>query len=201
MSAISIPVSRPSGRALVVATAAVRPVPIAQLHQLGCSCAEYDDSYAAMAELCRRPAEYTALILSLSSLYREELAIIESVKRRFPQIEIWLTQTDGRLSSLAEAMRLGADGLLADDGLHRIASPPIPIAPHPTLRPHGPMAVSGASPATAAANVTAVAVDEPATHSDPIDESDFSVTEPVLTADELRALLQETPDLPSGRMD
>ena len=43
-------------------------------------------------------------------------------KRRWPHLDVWLTHTDGRASTLAEAMRLGADALLADDGqLHRTA--------------------------------------------------------------------------------
>lgn len=205
MSGLSLPVARPSGPALVVAAAAVRSGPIAQLHQLGCTCGEADDSYAAMAELCRRPQQYTALILSLSSLYKEELTLIESVKRRFPWLEIWLTQTEGRLSSLAEAMRLGADGLLADDGLHRIAAPAAPSdPPEPVLRTT-PIA---ATVPTAAASL-AIATPPPphaapasaSTGADRIDDTDFSVAEPVLSADELRALLQETPDLPTSRAD
>src|SRR5580658_10003869 len=124
MSGVSLPVTRPSGPALVVANPSSRPQPIGILQRLGYGCVEADDPYAAMLELCRRPLLYRSLILSLSSLFKEELTLIETVKRRFPQIEIWLTQTDGRQASLAEAMRLGADGLLADDGLHRVAISP-----------------------------------------------------------------------------
>src|SRR5580704_5093896 len=119
MSGVSLPVTRPIGRALVIAAPSARQQPLDVLHRLGYSCAEVDDAYAAMCELCRKPLVYRALIISLASLYREELAFIESVKHRFPQIEIWLTHIDGRQAALAESMRLGADGLLAEDGLHR----------------------------------------------------------------------------------
>src|SRR4051812_18771655 len=121
MSGVSLPVTRPIGRALLVANPSSRAQPLTALQRLGYSCAEADEPYTGMLELCRNPLAYRALVLSLASLFKEELSFIESVKRRFPHIEVWLTQTDGRQASLAEAMRLGADGLLAEDGLHRIA--------------------------------------------------------------------------------
>ncbi len=170
MSSVSMPVTRPVGRALIVANAASRTQPTAVLQQMGYTTAEVDDPYTAMLEICRKPLVYRAVILSLTSLYKEELAVVQSVKQRFPHIEVWLTQTDGRQSALAEAMRLGADGLLSDDGLHRIAI----------------TAAAGASPAHAP-------VMQPAEPTEEETDSDMSVGEPVLTADELRALLQEQP--------
>lgn len=177
MSAVSLPVTRPIGRALVVANSSSRAQPLDVLERLGFSCAEADDPYFAMLELCRKPLVYRALILSLTSLYKEELALIESVKKRFPHVEIWLTQTDGRQASLAESMRLGADGLLAEDGLHRIALTP-----------------AAESPAVAQPSVSDDGADALADH-------DVSTGEPVLTADELRALLQEQPSLPQSGGD
>jgi DNA-binding NarL/FixJ family response regulator len=96
--------------------------------------------------------------------------VVQCIKQRFPHIEVWLTQTDGRQASLAEAMRLGADGLLSEDGLHRIAitaAAESPVAPAPVMQPQMP-------------------------EEDSMD-ADMSIGEPVLTADELRALLQEQP--------
>ncbi len=177
MSAVSLPVTRPIGRALVVASVSSRSQPLEVLHQLGYSCAEADDPYTAMAELCRRPLVYRALILSLTSLYKEELAVVQSIKLRFPHIEVWLTQTDGRQASLAEAMRMGADGLLAEDGLHRIAMTQSVVEPTPVTK------------------VDIEAVEE-VSNDDSTQEScdiDSGIGEPVLTADELRALLQEQP--------
>ena len=121
MSQVSLPVTRPAGRALLVSNPAARSDVRATLARLGYGCGEADDPYAAMAELCRRPLVYRAMILSLSGLYREELAIISAVKRRYPHVEIWLAHTDGRQAALAEAMSVGADGLLDEDGLHRVA--------------------------------------------------------------------------------
>src|SRR3954453_2164670 len=121
MTGVSIPVTRPTGRALIIGSPSCRSVPLTTLQRLGFTCAEVDDPYSAMTEVCRRPLAYRAVILSLASLYREELPIIQSIKRRWPHVDIWLTQTDGRHAALADAMRLGADGLLSEDGLHRTA--------------------------------------------------------------------------------
>jgi DNA-binding NarL/FixJ family response regulator len=173
MSAVSLPVSRPVGRALIVASPSSRAQPAALLARLGYTCSEADDPYAAMLDICRRPMVYRAVILSLSSLYKEELAMVQSIKQRFPHLEVWLTQTDGRQASLAEAMRFGADGFLSDDGLHRIAitgAAELPTAPPP-------------------APVSQQTLDDDREAMD----AEMGVGEPVLTADELRALLQEQP--------
>ncbi len=173
MSTVSMPVSRPLGRALVVAGPSARPVMLAILKQLGYACGEADDPYAAVLELCRRPTAYQSLILGLGSLYKEELAVITTVKRRFPHVEVWLTQTDGRPAAMAEAVRLGADGILGEDGLHRIAMTSAPPSP----------------PAVAAPPTT---VPAPTPARDDGDD-DLRANEPILTAEELRALLQEIP--------
>jgi hypothetical protein len=185
MSATSTTLSRPLGRALIIAGPPCRVQPLSVMQRLGYTCAEMDDPYAAMLEICRRPLVYRCIVMSLNSLYKEELTLITTVKRRFPHIEIWLTQIEGRQSTLAEAMRLGADGLLADDGLHRTtteaqAAPALPqvfaAAGPVTYEPQAPQA----QPAQEA-------------FSGPAGEDD-----PVLTADELRALLQEQPSATQG---
>jgi hypothetical protein len=170
---------------LVVGSPACRAAPLKTLIRLGFTCAELDDPYAAMAELCRRPMVYRAMILSLASLYREELALIPSVKRRWPHLEIWLTQTDGRHAALADAMRLGADGLVSEDGLHRTGVTggmvdtvsPVIQTPLPRIQP----------PAASEPEAT--------------QDSEAGAAEPILTADELRALLAEQPTMPPGGED
>src|SRR5205085_9649897 len=155
------------------------------LQRLGFTCAEIDDPYSAMAEISRRPLVYRAIILSLTSLYREELPIIQSVKRRWPHIDVWLTQTDGRHAALADAMRLGADGLLSEDGLHRTAL--AGASTDTVYRPSDPAAPPNLAPSP----VSVV----PPVDTDPADAHDdeMSANEPILTADELRALLAEQP--------
>ena len=192
MSGVSLPVSRPVGRALIVGSPTNRTLPLSTLQRLGFTCAETDDPYGAMLELCRRPLVYRAVILSLTSLYREELQIIATIKRRMPHVEVWLTHIEARQASLAEAMRLGADGLLADDGLHRTA---MGAAPAETVT--GPRATPYPAPVieqeSRAADVSPPSAPQPQE-----DDIDSTIGEPVLTADELRALLQEQPSSPSA---
>ena len=177
MSGPAVETSRPSGRALIVGQTAYRQAPAGTLQRRGFSCTEVDDPYEAMVYLCKRPLFYSTLVLSLNSLYREELSIIAAIKRRFSHVDVWLSDTDGRQAALAEAMRQGADGLFAEDGLHRIAGGSAgsndPAAANPaTDFPKAPVAAETAVP-------------------DPEKTAD-----PLLTAEELRALLQEIPPSP-----
>jgi hypothetical protein len=176
---------------LIIGSAACRAEPLVVLQRQGYHCAEIDNPYSAMAELCRRPLAYRAVIVSLQSIFREELGLISTLKRRFGHLEIWLSQTDGRQASLVEAMRLGADGLLADDGLHRLApsSRSAPGAPQPPAIPHEEDATRPGPQAMAEESELPPAHD--ADSGEGSDES--SIGEPVLTADELRALLQDAP--------
>ena len=186
MPGVTMPVSRPTGRALIIGSPSCRHAPLSTLQRMGFACVEMDDPYAGMAEISRRPLVYHALILSLTSLYREELLFIQTMKRRWPHVEIWLTHTDGRHAALADAMRLGADGLLSEDGLHRTAlgsvddEPPARRAPAAELDRAGKEAGSETDPV------------EAGSYSD----SELSSSEPILTAEELRALLAEQPITP-----
>jgi hypothetical protein len=194
MSAVSLPVTRPSGFALLVGNPTSRTEPLAILSDLGYGCDEADDPYSAFVELCQRPLAFNTVILSLASIYREELLIIPAIRRRFPHLDVWLTQTDGRHSAMAEAIRLGADGLLSEDGMHRIALPPA--------------ATDVGGSVDAASRMNQESDDEqervngfshPAGEADRgsnIFNDEITVGEPVLTADELRALLQEEPSAP-----
>src|SRR5947209_4184325 len=102
MFGVSMPVSRPAGRALLVVHESSRSGPLESLTQQGFQCAAREDPYAAMAELSRRPLAYRAVVLSLQSVYPEELGFIPAVKRRWPHLSVWLTHTDGRAATLAE---------------------------------------------------------------------------------------------------
>jgi hypothetical protein len=184
MSVVSLPVTRPAGRVLIIANPALQPQPLALMEQLGFECHVAPDPYSAMAEICSPSSTYRGIVISLQSFYREEITVIAAIKRRYPNIEIWLTQTDGRQAALAEAMRLGSDGLLADDGLHRIASPQnVPDILPITQPPPQPIPL------------TQNESGHPSETNNLIPD-DSSVGEPVLTADELRALLQEQPSMP-----
>ncbi|HEX8523701.1 MAG TPA: hypothetical protein VF669_15710 [Tepidisphaeraceae bacterium] len=155
---------------------------MATLQQLGLACAETDEPYSAMVELARRPLVYRTLVVSLASIFKEELAFIATVKRRMPHVEIWLTHTDGRAGTLAEAMRLGADGLLSDEGFHRTAT--------------GAAAPAAADEPTPGHALPEKMSDKLAATPDNLEDApEPDLPEPVLSADELRALLQEQPNL------
>jgi hypothetical protein len=149
-----------------------------------------------MAELCRQPLAYQAVILSLASLYRAELPIIRSLKRRFPHLEVWLAHTDGRPAALAEAMRLGADGLLDAEGLHRIALGGIDDHDE-----DGPESVGAPGPILAEPIRIAPPPEGTRGFARPPAEPDPSANEPLLSAEELKALLQEQPSLSQGGED
>ena len=187
MSGVSLPVTRPTGRALVIGLPPCRLAPMSTLGRMGFTCAEVDEPYAAMVELCRRPLVYRAMILSLASLYREEMLLIQAVKRRWPHVDIWLTHTDGRHAALADAMRFGADGLLSEDGLHRTA-------------------VSGYSPENFYPSDDSVpakprAGQQSKDNEPPEMDDDPTGSEPILTAEELRALLADQPVMPPADME
>ena len=187
MSGVSLPVTRPTGRALVIGLPPCRLAPMGTLGRMGFTCAEVDEPYAAMVELCRRPLVYRAMILSLASLYREEMLLIQAVKRRWPHVDIWLTHTDGRHAALADAMRFGADGLLSEDGLHRTA-------------------VSGYSPENFYPSDDSVpakprAGQQSKDNEPPEMDDDPTGSEPILTAEELRALLADQPVMPPADME
>jgi hypothetical protein len=149
---------------------------------MGLDCAPSDNPYAAMIELCRRPLVYRALVLSLQGLYREELQLISTVKKRFPHIDVWLAHTDGRQSTLAEALRAGADGLLDDAGLHSISDGQVSmVLPRPT-RHSTPSKQDNDISSSPDHHGASSAVEDPFIQ---------GATEPILTADEMRALLQD----------
>lgn len=140
------------------------------MQPLGIACDFVDEPYAAMGELCKRAQEYGVIVLSLQGIYDEELTLIPAVKRRFPQMQVYLAHTDGRQSAMAEGLRLGAAGLLTDQSLHPLVSPVVPAENPPP-------------PPPAAAAVTRL---------------DLSSSEPLLTAEELRALLDDEPLVSGG---
>lgn len=182
-SPVSYPVNRPGGQAVLVCGATTRAQAVASLERHGFGCVAVDDPYAAFTRLCQKPGDRGAVILSLAGVYREELPFIASVKKHFPAVEVWLIHTDGRQALLAQAMSLGADGLVAEDGLHRIA-----IAAEPSPMPSegnagGAVAGTGVSLQTAA----------PSNAVKPQQAEPPLPGEPILTADELRALLHDHP--------
>jgi hypothetical protein len=133
-------------QALVVAAESAQAHVKSILAKLEFECEVFEDPYAAMLELLRRPMVFRAVVLSLQGLYREELAMIRTLRTRMPRLDVFVTHIEGREASLADAMKLGATGIVADDGLHRlheieatpVAQLPVvqsPVAAQPSDRP------------------------------------------------------------------
>ncbi len=176
--------SKSAGRVLVVGSAACRAHARTALSRLPYEFAAVDDPYAAAMELCRRPLAYRAVVLCLNSVFREELGLISLIKSRMRHLELYLSQTDGRQAAIVDATRRGADAILSDDGLHRFDEPALTSHPLTELPPESPQRKPGAL--------------APDANDDAAMFSDASSGDAVLTAEELRALLQEQPSLPPG---
>ncbi len=111
----------PNGQALVVADPSAAEVVRAALGHVGYGGVMVSDPYEAILALARRPLAFRAVLLSLPALYPPELRLIEVIKRRYGHVEVIVSDVRGRSAGLAEAARLGADALLEDGRLHRLA--------------------------------------------------------------------------------
>ena len=162
------PPAHPAGRALVVAADAGRPQALATLQDLGYAAEATADPYAAVARLAADRGSFSNLVLSLAAVLPEELGVIETVKARLGPIDVTVCDVDGRGAEFGEAMRLGADALLAGGDLHRMTPPTLPPSPLP--------------------NASAPARDWP---DESADRPAAGNGDPALTPAELRALLDD----------
>ena len=152
-----------------------------------------EEPYAAMGELSRKPQAYRAVVLSLQGVYQEELRIVSSIKQRFPHVEIYLSHTDGRYGAMAEGVRLGVHGVVSEDGIHRTGVLPgiekgVPYSTGATQNS------TGSAQKSVAAHQKVDTFDAPGVL--PVEKLDLVGSEPVLTAEELKALLDEEPIMP-----
>ena len=193
MPGVKLSVTRPTGRALLIGNESCRSESLHLLERLGFQCAYTEDPYSAMVELVRQSQVYDAIVVSLNSFYREELQYIVAVKQIWPEVEVWLTLTDGRAAALAEAMRCGADGLLNEDGWHRTAAVPstgVAAFVSPISAPKYTPPINGSM----ASELRGVGKAEPESSPSPVElYLDDSTGEPLLSVEELRALLAEPP--------
>lgn len=170
-----------AGHALVACNAALS-IPLGeQLEAIGYRATLSPDPYALLIELLEQPMVYDAVVLSLPAIYREELWIIRTIRERMPMVDVLIAHSDGRHAALAEAMRLGATGLIGEEGIHRLvrlSEPPPQEINHDR----------GSSKTERDESRRVVA--------DSVDESVADDGQPLLSADELRALLAEQPSLP-----
>jgi hypothetical protein len=154
-------------RAVVVASQTSQTELRTALDRLGYDTTCFDDPYSAYAFALSHAVGLRAFVVSLQSLYREELAVLASVGDRLPHLDRVVTHVQARQVSLAEAIRHGATTLLDDQGLHPL---------------------DGAEPARPPVVAPAAAAEPARTGSRDPEPGDF---DPLLSAEELRALLHD----------
>lgn len=195
-----------TGLSLLLSSPELAAGPRDQLESMGITVVSMDDPYAALNELLDRPLMFRAMVVSLQGLMPSELAMIGTARRCLPHLDVWLTHTDGRPAALAAAMRYGAAGFLTDDGLMRV-SDGSGTSYSPDLAPPSPPATRSAiTPARAAANrgdadderspsseLSGDHDHEPPSSSYMEDMSEDEDGQPILSAEELRALLADPP--------
>jgi len=191
---------------MVIGTPAGRAQSIELLRRHGCEVAEADNPYEAMVQLVLQPHRWRAMVIGLAGVYPEELAIIRSVKGRFPDIAVWLAQADGRGSAVAEARRFGADAVLDEQGLHVLEAPESAapaarqrIAPEPVVPPQPPRLPPVLEPQSQGSGGQGTG---PVLKIDDDGRSNGNgghlAAEAVLSPEELRALLQDQPLRPAA---
>ncbi len=169
----------PAGHALLVCLPASLEPLGTQMRGHGYEVHGVDNPYAAFVELLDRPLVYRSVVLSLAAMYREELALVKAIRARLPHVDVLLAHTDGRAAAMAEAMRMGATGLLDEEAVHRLGDIDPPPADPFNPEPHRGNEV-----------VAEVETREP------LPDEETNDLDPILTAEELRALLQELPTHP-----
>lgn len=162
----------------------------------------YPDPYAAMYAIAASPAKWHMVVLDLQQFYDGELAIIPAIRATAAQCRVVVAHADGRPAMLARAIRLGIDGLLTGGKIEwfTTAEPAMSQpAAHPSTRlpqPIPPSAAETPSPETPTPETSTRA----STHNSPDDHADQAELrsvadiyqdEPLLTADELKALLSD----------
>lgn len=166
------------------------------LHRAGSACVVMDDPYHAVAEFSFRPSTYDAAVLVLSSFYSEELAVITTIRRLSPRTRIYVAGAEQQLSMLATAVRLGATGVLTGDGLEELVARNGAEEGKPE-RGHSQVKEEGREVAEEASFNGDATTDE-GQLDDEESEGQNGVVEPILTAEELHALLHEDPMMPEA---
>lgn len=186
-------------RVAVIGSGEVLARVLGQLHRLGAECVVLDDPYQAVAALTQRPGAYPAAVFVLPSIYPDELPAISAILKHSPGTRVVVAAAEQQVSSLAAALRLGASGVLTEHGIEAFAgqdAPPFsPTNSTPSTQP------STALPPENEESTLATADDahHPTAHQPHDDHhSDYEPTDPILTADELHALLHDDVDGDTG---
>ena len=104
------------------------------------------DPFAAVLSLAADDRNVPAmLVLSLAELTERHATVVRAAKRVRPDVEVLLSDCDGKAPLLAQLVLYGADGLVGGDGIvRRFHQPATPIPERPPVAPLPSPASSGA---------------------------------------------------------
>lgn len=193
---------------------------LGQLHRLGASTHRLDDPYHAIATLARGPHDFDAIVLILPCVYEDELSLISAIRLISPATPVYLAGAEQNLSLLAAAVRLGATGLVTTSGIETLAAPSSPHASsalHPLTRlaataanapDDAPSISPSQNPSLRSAQSSIAPLAPQSAEEDMEDDCDFDEseqdndalncvpTDPIISAEELHALLHDMPPAP-----
>ena len=176
-------------RVMVVGVGDVLARVLGTLHRLGAACVAVDDPYRAVLEVAgsqgsARGGTCDAVVFALPCLFPGEVAAIRAISKLRPAPIILVAAAEQQLSLLTAAIREGAVGVITERGIEWLAS----IAPeHATPEPLPEQLLIDDSAETDSAQFDADADSDDA-------DAEFDLTEPtepLLTAEELKALLHD----------
>lgn len=176
-------------RVAVVGSGEVLARVLGQLHTMGAGCIALEDPYRAAADIARRHDRYDAVVIALPCLYAEELPLIATLRRLAPTARIILAAADQHVSMLAAAMRFGASAVLTAQGIELLAASES-LEPNPAVAGQSSTPLS---PRAAEVETQREPEAEPVAEADQAtdDEDAFNGGHPLLSAEELHALLHD----------
>lgn len=170
------------------------------LHRMGARCTVWEDAYQAACEVARHPDTFFAVVVILPCCYQAELAVISTIRTYARNTRVYVADAEQHVSMLTGAMRLGATGLLTQAGVELFAEPAgYDFDQSVGAEGQGDVLVTD-EPGAAAEHLSALAdgpvvtsanVDEEELEGEEFDDSPLAPVEPILSAEELHALLHD----------
>lgn len=156
------------------------------LHREGAACEAVNDPYRVVG-LVAGSSGVSAVVLVLPCLYPEEMAVVGAL-RRLTGVPVIVAAADGLMSQLSAAIREGATAILTERGIDWLG---VPASTGPLPPAATPGSTEVTPPPTPIRSTPQVDVTTPEDRFDELSEESGPPPEPVLSAEELRALLQE----------
>jgi hypothetical protein len=171
----------------------------------GIAATSVSDPYAAMLLIAANPRGWQMIVLNLQQMFDAELAVLSAVRAVAPDCRVAVTRADGRPALLARALRLGLDGIFTGTAIEWFTPPP-PTTPQASARstpvtavaleptaatPPGQMARQSAPETKPVITANEDLNDDPTDQTALRSVAEIDLDEPLLTAEELKALLSD----------